>query len=399
MSKKRVLVINLGWEQEPLLHELAGRNVELYGVHSSEDIPLDVGFREVLVCDLRDLTAISAFAEKIQVDAVVSDQCDYSYFAQAVIAEQRGLPGPRIAEAQVATNKLLQRELARREGLTIPNFKLCISTAELREFAVTSGYPIIAKPVDNRGSFGVNKISCPKDIEFAFYDALVNSHSRLVIAEQFIDGVHITIDGYAFRNAGCKSLTLATKVLVGTTRQVAMDILYPGTLDAELTHHALRINESVNARLGFRFGMTHSEYMVTDAGEVYLIESANRGGGVFTSEIIVNAVSGIDLVGEYVDDILGIDHVERFHPPASKQVLLKFFSFRPGRVKTVRFPTSIVDDHNVLKHRLAVKSGDVISKITTDANRHGFLILTGNGDIQAKADRLIAEIEVIYEKE
>jgi len=184
MSKKRVLVINLGWEQEPLLRELASRDLELYGVHYSDDYLSDIDFRDVLVCDLRDLSEISMFAEKVRADAVVSDQCDYSYFAQAVIAERRNLPGPRIAQAQIATNKLLQREIARKQGLTIPSFKLCVSVSELSGFAAEIGYPIIAKPVDNRGSFGVNKIDGPEDLESAFHDAVINSHSRLVIAEQ-----------------------------------------------------------------------------------------------------------------------------------------------------------------------------------------------------------------------
>jgi biotin carboxylase len=396
MSKKRVLVINLGWEQEPLLQELASREMELYGVHYDESYSRDVAFSEVLICDLRDLAAILSFAERIKAEAVVSDQCDYSSFAQAVVAERMGLPGPGVKQAQVATNKLLQREKAREAGLTIPEFQLCLSQDDVEAFGARVGYPIIAKPVDNRGSFGVNKISSKDEVSAAYFDALVNSHSRLVIAEKFINGVHITIDGYAFRRHGCKSLTLATKELVGTQRQVAMDILYPGRMAADMANAARRENEKVNTGLGFTFGMTHSEYMVTDAGEVYLIESANRGGGVFTSEVIVPASSGVNVVIQYVDDVLGLD-TDMYSVPAENKVLLKFFSFKPGKVKTITLPESITNNVSVLKHRVALKAGAVISEITTDANRHGFIILASENDIEAVAEQIVSEITVEYE--
>ncbi len=397
MARKRVLVINLGWEQEPLLEALARRDVELFGVHYNDQYSRCCPLSDLLICDLRELPKIIEFADRIGADAVVSDQCDYSSFAQAVIAERRGLPGPRVLQAQIATNKLLQREHAKKSGLLIPEYALCLGIEDARVFAERHGYPVIAKPVDNRGSFGVNKISGPDDIEFAYYDALMNSHSRLVLMEGFVEGVHITIDGYAFREAGCRSLTLATKTLVGTKRQVAMDILYPGELPEDLMRHALAVNESVNCRLGFKFGMTHSEYMVTDTGDVYLIESANRGGGVFTSEVIVGAVSGVDVLEEYVDDVLAVKHVERYAQPKRNKVLLKFFSLPPGKVSKVELPAAMTDDPCVLRHRIAIKPGAVISEITTDANRHGFLIIAGDGDIRAKAEALIEKISVTYE--
>lgn len=152
-------------------------------------------------------------------------------------------------------------------------------------------------------------MSEPSDLDSYYFDALVNSHSRLVLAERFIHGVHITVDGYAFPDAGCKSLALATKKMLGGERQVAVDILYPGELDKDIYFKAMQHNETVNTALGFRFGMLHSEYMITETGEIYLIEVANRGGGVYTSEIIVPAVSGIDLVEQYCSDCCGVRRV------------------------------------------------------------------------------------------
>ena len=74
----RILFINLGWEQTPLIDLISLQNVELYGVHYNSDYYKRVKYRDILISDLRDLPRILRFAEKIRPDAVISDQCDYS---------------------------------------------------------------------------------------------------------------------------------------------------------------------------------------------------------------------------------------------------------------------------------------------------------------------------------
>ncbi|NOX15318.1 MAG: hypothetical protein GXP61_04740, partial [Epsilonproteobacteria bacterium] len=233
---KKILVINLGWEQEPLLDKLSSYDVDIYGVHYDKNYYKKPKYKDILITDLRSLEDILNFAKTYKIDAVISDECDYSYFAQAVVAQTLNLPGPRVQEAQIATNKYLQRQKAKDENLLIPEFKLCSCLEDVYSFAKKTGFPIITKPIDNRGSFGVNKIISYNKIEDAFISALVNSHSRLVIAEKFIEGVHITVDGYIFKNKDPKSLTIAQKKLTSENDgvQVAIDIQYPAKFEKSL---------------------------------------------------------------------------------------------------------------------------------------------------------------------
>lgn len=401
-QRMRVLVINLGWEQTPLIDRLAAMEVDLYGAHGSEEVAGRERFADVWHGDLRDLPGLMAFAERVQPDAAVSDQCDYSYVAQALVAERFGLPGPRLQEAQVATNKWLQRRRARdvadATGARVPAFQLCASIEEARGAAEQVGYPVVVKPIDNRGSFGVNRVDTPAALPAAVVEAVLHSHSRLVLVEAFIAGVHLTVDGYCFPEAGCRSLALATKGLTGGARQVALDIEYPGRLDAERYAAAMACNERVNTALGFRFGMTHSEYMLTDEGDLYLIESANRGGGVYTSELIVPAVSGIDLVGQLIADALGRADAPGYRPPDRRPTILRFFALPPGRVEQVEGLDALREAPDVLAARLFVEPGDTIQPITTDANRHGFAIFTGadRAAVRARADAVLDTLTITY---
>ncbi len=172
---KRVLVINLGWEQEPLLEKLQHFDVAIYGVHYDSNYYKRIDYADLLITDLRDLDMIIDYAIKSKIDAVISDECDYSYFAQAVIAEKLGLPGPRIKEAQIATNKYLQRCRAKEHGILIPDFKLVTCIEDIYSFINNVGFPVIIKPVDNRGSFGVSKINSFEEINNMLINIVIKS--------------------------------------------------------------------------------------------------------------------------------------------------------------------------------------------------------------------------------
>jgi hypothetical protein len=130
--------------------------------------------------------------------------------------------------------------------------------------------------------------------------------------------------------------------------------------------------------------------------DIYLIESANRGGGVYTSEIIVPNVSEVDILEAYANDIL---NNERFPQPNTKSrnnVILKFFSFNSGNIKAIDGVKELLADERVMKFRLAVKEGDTIAPITSDANRHGFIIVKAKEDVSVVADNLINTITITY---
>lgn len=394
---ERVLVINLGWEQMPLITALQQQPVELYGIHYAAETP--PGFAAIHTADLRDLASILAFADKVQPTAVISDQCDYSHFAQALIAERWSLPGPRLATAQIATNKWLQRSRAQAQGVRVPAFALCHTPEQARAFLAANQAPIILKPVDNRGSFGVSKVSDPEGLAPAFEQALIHSHSRWVLAEQWIQGQEITVDGYCFPGIGPVSLAVATKQHVSPERPVAMDIHYPGTLSETEQTRLLRHNEAVIRALGYTFGMTHSEYLCDPQGEIWLVEAANRGGGVYTSELIVPHVSGIDLVSQYIGDCRGQTGPTPSLPTGPRrEALLKFFQFAPGTIQAFGGTETILANPATLAFRLAIQPGDTIAPITSDANRHGFLIAGAETGQAARplAEQLLQSLEVTY---
>lgn len=400
MSAETVLIIGPGWEQEPLVHEVKALGYRVFGIHAANDIDPALPIDESAIIPPRELDRILRLAEKLRPVAVVSDQCDYSYFATALIAEKLGLPGPRLAQAQLATNKLWQRRATEAAGVLQPAYRACISLDQAVRAAAEIGYPVVVKPVDNRGSFGVNRADDTDSLAEAYYDALINAHSRLVLVEGFVAGRHITVDGYCFPKSKHKSLALATKGMIGGKRQVAVDIIYPGELPEEQYQQALATNDAVVEKLGFLFGMTHAEYMIDDLGGIYLIEIANRGGGVFTSAKIVPAASGLDVTKQLVADSLGLERDLYAEKGGHERrgAYLKFFVFEPGQIQRLDGIAEAAALPGVEALRIQLAEGDEIKATSTDADRHGFVITAGKDREAARqaARRALETVRVVY---
>ena len=255
--KNKILIIGVGWEQEPLIDELFKlTNSDIYAIHY-DNSHKKYNYKDIRYCDLKNMTEVIDFADKIQPTAVLSDQDDYALSCQAVIASKFNLPGPSITNAQISINKYLQRNKCKEQNIKHPEFALIYSIEQIYSFSKKNNYPIIIKPIDNRGSQGVVKINTHQEVVHAFYESLKYSISGLMIVENFISGQEITVDGYCF-GEGPRSLALATKGKINNDLQVSFDIKYPGDLDIVLTKKILRNNEDVIKKLGCNFGMTHA---------------------------------------------------------------------------------------------------------------------------------------------
>ena len=253
------------------------------------------------IVDPRNLTAIWELAHGHAIEAVVTDQCDYSQFAAAYVAERKGLPGPSFAAAHVAINKSHQRGRLRESGVLQPRYVLCATRDDVWKAVKNTGYPAIIKPVDNRGNSGVNRIDHEEHVAEAYYDAIANTLSRKIIVEQFIEGTMVTVEGFVFPCGQHISLVSSSKVMLGGRKRVAMELRYPAEFPKDIVESVIETNQKAMQALGYGFGPTHAEYMVTPSGQAYFIEAANRGGGVLINSHIVPAVTRCDPTSLMVD--------------------------------------------------------------------------------------------------
>jgi biotin carboxylase len=376
----RVLILPAGIEQVHVIRK--AKAMGLFVIAADAD-PRAAGFPLADVTEVaspRDIDRCLAIARTHAIDAVVADQCDYSLFASACIAEILGLHAPSVRAAQFATNKRLMREEVGRAGLAQPAFRACRTLDDARQAVDVTGLPAIAKPVDNRGCFGVSTVRSPGELTDAFFEALIHAHSREVLVETFLDGTMVTVDGYCFRPDCYVALGIASKRKVGGRRNVDMEVMYPAELPHDTIRRVLDYNRRVVEALGLTFGATHGEYLVTSDGTPYLIEIANRGGGVYTAPLIVPSLSFAPVPELLLRNAFGEfpppDGVEA--APQARSTVLGFFDFgMRGTLSSVKGVEEALAIPGVLAIHLLAQVGQPLPDITHGPSRHGFAIATG----------------------
>lgn len=203
----------------------------------------------------------------------------------------------------------------------------------------------------------------------------MNAHSRQVIVEAFVEGTHITVDGICDEMGCHHNLAMASKKILPGEKPVITDVVYPARLSEELTRHVYDVNQKVVAALGIHAGFTHSEYIVDDKGRCFLVETANRGGGVLTSAKILPFLAGADLYQYLIQRALGQAH-KLVLSPIDRQVLLTFFVFENGVVDSIQGFDAVQALDGVLHIQLLVSAGQTIDRPKNGAQRHGFAILS-----------------------
>lgn len=393
MSPRRLLVIAAGWEQTPLIETARRMGCWILATNASEAGAEGFSCADATaVIDPRDLPGMLRLAQLHRVDAVVSDQCDYSLYAAAWLGEQLGLPAVSLDAAQGVTNKLeMRRRVAKDPSVLQPKFHGCMCWAQIEAAAADVGYPLIVKPVDNRGNFGVNRVDSPEELRSAWLEAVAHSHSRIVLVEEFIEGLLTTVEGVFLRRGEYRTLAASWKKMLGGRKRVAMELIYDIEHIRKELPALLAANEAATRALGLDFGATHGEFMIDSRGRPYLIETHNRGGGVHIFSRICPALSGFDTNEHLVRCALG-------SPPAGVEpgfmrhgsAVLSFFQFEPGRVRGWRGEEEVSRDPRVLQFRMLIKKGQDVQPIVGDAFRHASIIVHDDG--HAACERTLDEL-------
>lgn len=377
MSK--LLIIGAGWEQYALIKEAKRQGHYIIATHpamNTDGFSLADRFFEK---DSRDIDAHLEIAKTYEVDAVVTDNCDYSFYTAAVVSASLGLSFASLESAIFSNDKVAQRISCQKHNVTQPEFYPIQTADELRSAAAQLGFPLIIKPVDSRGTFGVTIVKDSGNLENAFFEALMNSPSRKVICERFIPGTLVTVDGFCFKN-GHRSLTVASRVFEDGPKPITKEIIYPAAFTEELKASILEAHQKVVTALNYQYGHTHGEYIVTESGEVHLVECTNRGGGVYTSSSIVPNLTGINLNEILINQSLGTDEFEISDKQGgymTKSSMLTFLDFEEGKViKSINYDELIALPY-VVKYRSVYNEDDMVESIENCASRHSMLVIEG----------------------
>ena len=397
LSGTTIYVMRALWEQRPLIKTATQYGATVIAVDEDDDAEgFDLASASETVSSLRSLDDCLSVATNYNIDAVVSDECDYSLFACSYLGERLDLPAVDLATAQVTTNK---KRMRRRVGDSVhqPAYQICTTLAETTAAIKDISLPCIIKPTDNRGGFGVSRVTTETEIPTAFYDALAESHSREILVEEFIDGIPLSIDGYQLEDSH-RSLAVGSKNTSMGSLHPQLQIQYPGAIDQSVIENAKQVNDTVADALGVSMGATHAEYIYAD-DDLYLLEFQNRGGGVHTSAKIVPELTGFDVSTQLLADATGQKTGQESSQYRMKGAcIMEFLDFEPGYVTDITGVDKIREREDVLTFRLYFDADQEIEDFTAFTDSHGVIVTTGETPANARQNinEALSAFELTY---
>ncbi|MGZ5927366.1 MAG: ATP-grasp domain-containing protein, partial [Rhizomicrobium sp.] len=197
-SGKTLLIVSGGIEAA----DAARRAKEMgHTVVVSDIDPQAPGFAFADSCLIADVygpaeTAAAAerYSRKIRkIDGVLCVAAD-APVTVATVAQRLRLPGLPVHVAELACDKLAMKKCFRSAGVAVPWFAEVSTPQELQRIAVERGSDLVIKPVDSRGSRGVQRVAQVQDLAKAFMLARSYSPSERVMVEQYLAGPQVSTE-------------------------------------------------------------------------------------------------------------------------------------------------------------------------------------------------------------
>jgi len=381
-SGKTLLIVSGGIEAAD-----AARRAKEMGLHVVvSDIDAEApGFAFADSCLIADVygpmeTAAAAerYSRKIRkIDGVICVAADAPITA-ATVAQRLRLPGLPVHVAELATDKLAMKRCFRSAGVAAPWFQEVMTPQELQRIAIERGSDLVIKPVDSRGSRGVQRIAQVQDMAKAFMLARSYSPSERVMVEQYLAGPQVSTES-VISGGRCYTPGFSDRNYEYLERYAPFFIENGGDLPSRLSPEIQAKVRDLVARAASAMGITDGTVkgdIVIHNGEPHVIELAARlSGGFFcTREIPLN--TGVDFIGAAIRVALGESVSEAEMAPKQAVPVVQRYAFpKPGKVIAIHGADDARGISGVADLVVTARVGDVIPP-AGDKRPSGAMVLT-----------------------
>jgi biotin carboxylase len=313
------------------------------------------------------------------IDGVITIACDVP-LTVATVAKRLGLAGIPLESAHLAQDKLAMKRRFAEAGVPVPWFASLSDADQLRRLAKQREYRLVVKPVDSRGSRGVQRLRPEMDLDAVFGAAAAQSPTRRVMVEEYLPGPQIStesilIDGEGFTPGFSDRNYEYLERYAPYFIENGGDL--PSHLDDRTQDAVKRTAEAAGRALGIRTGNIKGDLVVVN-GKPYVIELAARAsGGYFcTREIPLN--TGVDFIGAVIKLALG-EHVapEDLRPKHLMPIVQRYAFPQPGFVQSIAGLEEARRTPGIEDVVVTVSPGDKIAPPTHSGCTAAMVLATG----------------------
>jgi biotin carboxylase len=300
---KSIVVLGGGADQIDLLLELKKRGFHTVLVDYYPD-PVAKPYCDVHVQESTlNQTAVLGIARQHHAENIIATGIDQALLTVAYVAERLGFPRQFSYEQALSmTSKVHMKKVMAEHGIPTPAFKR-VDSGDVSQLHGMR-FPLMVKPSDSNGSFGVRRANNESELATFVEAALDISRSHLAIVEEFKSGIEVGVDAYV---VGGKARVLMTGQVNKKSMGDTVLLIYQTFIPAPLSEGARRRIDGILEAIVRAFGLDNTPLLLqvlVDGDEVNVIEFAPRVGGA-SKHRTVRLATGFDILAANVDAVFG----------------------------------------------------------------------------------------------
>lgn len=369
---KKLLMLGGGFLQKYVIRK--AKTLGYYVLCLDAD-PNAVGFAiadEHAVINIVDEEACLAYARDKQVDGVLTAATDFSVLTMSRIAEELHLPGINYQSAKVIKNKALVRKRLFEANADDTGISYEIdSVDDIADILPKIKFPVMMKPVDGSGSRGASKVEKTEDFVKAAVFAMNGSITHRAVAEPFIEGKEYGVESFV-DNGVIHVLGVMQKDMTLPPYYAELGHAIPSGLTPELETKVKSCVYRAIFALGVNHGSVNMDLLITNEGNVHIVDVGARMGGNLIGSHIIPMGTGIDYMGNMIRAAVG--DATNWKPEwQPKPVATKLLALTPGIIKKLPNFDQIAAEYSVqIEHHLHV--GDTITPYRTNLDGCGYVV-------------------------
>jgi biotin carboxylase len=287
--------------------------------------------------------------------------CNPEEHLQEIAQRFAGLVGlPHLSEQQVrwVRKKPDMKDKFQELGIPCARYRCVENAAEVNQFAVECGWPLVLKPIDSYATMDTYRIDGPDDL-----DLLARLHpSREWMVEEFLTGKEYQLCALVAAGRVLDTfLSVNPSPLLETlSGSMNADITVgPGYVDESLRGETGRLVQRLVDGMALEFGYLHMEFFLSEDGTVHLGEIGARlaGCGIPRNH---GLAYGFDVFGATLDVYLHREPELLYTEDRCVGDLL--LPTQPGRVAHITPIAELLELPGVISANLEVGEGDVLTE-------------------------------------
>ncbi|MFI5669958.1 ATP-grasp domain-containing protein [Streptomyces sp. NPDC051704] len=317
----------------------------------------------------------------------------------ALLAERIGLPGndPRLARA--ARNKILMGEAFAAAGVPAPRWAVAHDAVEAHRTAREHelGWPLVVKPAEQGGSWGVSVVDGPEGLAAAVGAARQHAYAhphglRLdarVLLQEYVPGAEYSCDTVVAGGVAYPLPVVAKDTTEGRYR-IETGHTCPSGLPAPLVRKVQHTAARAALAVGVRNGIAHTEVKIPPGTRTpYVIETGARPPGDNLCEI-VEAATGVSEAAAHLQAVLGL--VPDTVPSRTAAASIRFLLPEHGGV----LREVVVPDLPGTHHEVHLRPGEAVPEPADSTCRIGHVVARAETADRARglAERVAARSRV-----